>query len=125
MGMRKGLIPCVDCGKLVQFNYLVGCDLCDVCYNTRQFLRSLAPAHFPENYKMIDNQNTDELRMPCFNENSTCDKCGYDDIGSHFRATGERGDYPEFDRHDFDVIDRACRRCHFKWRERALDEDGV
>lgn len=63
------------------------------------------------------------IKMPLFNQASTCDKCGHDDISSHYRAAGDRGAYPEFDRHEFGVIDRCCRRCHFRWRQRALDED--
>lgn len=64
--------------------------------------------------------------MDKFNPEAKCVKCGCGDIAAKLVCAGEYRFYPQpANDHGFDVIDRHCRRCGYRWEEAALDQDTI
>jgi DNA-directed RNA polymerase subunit M/transcription elongation factor TFIIS len=61
-------------------------------------------------------------RLPPFNPDATCSKCGHDKINVHWNLRKAEHVYLHGERQ---WLSRRCDRCGYIWDEQCLDTEGV
>lgn len=67
------------------------------------------------------------MKLPLYNPDARCVKCGGENVTSYFRAKGTTLFGGSRERHasfecPVDLIERRCERCRFEWDERPMDK---
>lgn len=66
------------------------------------------------------------MKLPLYNPDARCVKCGGENVASYFRAKDSMllGDAARRQGSGWcpvDLIERRCERCRFEWDERPMD----
>jgi len=63
-------------------------------------------------------------KLPPYDPNAKCPKCGHDEVRTYYCKTGQPLDSCWL-KIEHEHLHRACQRCHYKWLEACLEEsDG-
>lgn len=59
--------------------------------------------------------------MNKFNSEARCEKCGHDEISTHYQNGASKLDLACYwEKHDGEHLDRYCRRCGYGWAESVI-----